>query len=181
MFAVLTCLLACVAMHKVMPFSIFNTTKLADTKTNGDEPAIDSTLSLLKAKFMDLFTTAEYMSEVIPPANTFVPYNMMMDVRETDKTFEMIVDLPGVEKKDIHIHIDRNHLTINAERLTHQSEDHHNYKKTERFSGRISRSIHVPDSIDQSRIQAESNNGILFVTMPKVEEGFSMSSEVEVK
>ncbi len=149
-------------------------------KMEKDEKTCTTPLDCVKSRFNDLFSN-DYLSQWIPPVSTLVPHNMMMDIKETEKSYDLIIDLPGVEKKDISILVDGNDLTITAERSARKDSEGDNYKRTERFSGRITRTIHLPDTIDQKSTKAESANGVLNLVMPKVNEGFRQAREIEVK
>ena len=146
--------------------SFFNTTKRSGSKDLSENDMNDSTFSTIKSKFHDLFN-ADNLNDYLPQVNTLVPYNMMMDIKETEHNFELFVDLPGVDKKDIHISINKNHLIISAERNTASECEGHNCKRAERFTGRITRSVHLPDSVQQSDIHADADNGVLRVCLSK--------------
>ena len=92
---------------------------------------------------------------------------MKMDIKETDSAYEMHVDLPGVEKKDVKLSVDHGMLTISAERETHKEEEDKQMKRMERFSGRVSRTLNLPETVEMDKIDAKFENGVLLVTVPK--------------
>ncbi len=172
-------ILAVIALRSAS-FTLFESGKAVNGVNEEEKQVCDSPLSRMKSKFNDIFSI-DHLNDWIPPANTFVPYNMMMDIKETEKSFDLAIDLPGVEKSDIKVSMDGNHLTVTAQRQTKKDEEGQNFKRTERFSGHISRTVHLPDNIDQDNIQAENENGVLFITMPKVKEGFRQTKSIDIK
>ena len=93
-----------------------------------------------------------------------------LDVKEQDKQYIVSVDLPGVEKEDIHLDCNDEHLTIECERKNEVKEEDKktNYCYIERSFGSFQRSIKLPDNIDIDNINAEYTNGVLHVTLPKI-------------
>jgi|UniRef100_A0A6C0BEQ6 HSP20 family molecular chaperone IbpA len=89
------------------------------------------------------------------------------DIIENDQNVRIVVDLPGVEKKDIKLEIEKHgkefFVKISTERLIDQTP----MGKYERFRGKFSRSIPISAHIDQNSISASCTNGVLCVTMQK--------------
>ena len=89
------------------------------------------------------------------------------DITEKDGVYTLTAELPGFKKEDISIDIDKDCLTIAAERKD-ESEDEdkeRNYVRRERFYGSYSRSFNVK-GIDTEAINASYADGILTLTMP---------------
>ena len=97
---------------------------------------------------------------------------MKTDVRETDGSYELDMDMPGVEKGDIKAELKNGYLTISAS--SHKDNDEKDkdgrYIRRERYSGACSRSFYVGEDVKQEDIRAKFENGILKVTVPKKEE-----------
>ncbi|MCH4172012.1 MAG: Hsp20/alpha crystallin family protein [Lactobacillus sp.] len=96
------------------------------------------------------------------------PRIMKTDISQTDKDYTLKVDLPGFDKKNIHLNYDNGILTVSAQR--DEFNDHENQAgellMQERTTGRVSRSYRVPNvAVDQ--VKAAYDNGILTVTLPK--------------
>lgn len=101
-------------------------------------------------------------------SSTFVPE---LNVYETDKEFEVSVALPGMNKDDIEINFNAGVLTISGERKMEQKENGRRYHRIESRFGRFQRSLPLPnDMVDQEKIAAKYENGVLNVTVPKVKE-----------
>ncbi|MCD2257049.1 Hsp20/alpha crystallin family protein [Agrilactobacillus fermenti] len=97
--------------------------------------------------------------------------NLKTDIQETDKSYICEVDLPGVEKNDIHMNYNDGILNINAKKQSFVDHDdkNGNMMLSERSYGALSRSYRLPN-VDASKIKAEFNNGVLKVTLPKLTE-----------
>lgn len=94
--------------------------------------------------------------------------DMKTDIKETEKGYELSVDMPGFDKKDISVTLNNGYLTVEAKR--HENvEDKKNYIRRER-SYSCSRSYYVGDDIKESDIKAKYENGTLALDVPKKEE-----------
>lgn len=93
---------------------------------------------------------------------------MRVDVHETDKTFEIHADLPGVRKEDIEITLANDILTVAASKNTEsEKKDKGKVVWRERSSGSISRSFTVSPGTTEKDIKASFNDGVLVLTVPK--------------
>jgi len=92
-----------------------------------------------------------------------------VDIKETDTAFEIHADIPGVDPKDIDVHMENGILTIKGERQTENKEEHEGYKRIERSRGSFYRRFSLPDTADADKISAKSNHGVLEITIPKQE------------
>jgi len=93
-------------------------------------------------------------------------FNPDVDIYESDDELVLVADLPGVIKEDLDIDLNENTLTINAH-VKQETKGTLLYKEYE--VGDYKRSFTISNVIDQSKIQAELNNGILRVVLPKAE------------
>ena len=94
--------------------------------------------------------------------------HMKTDIAETDKNYVVKVDMPGFDKKDIHLDVNGDTLTIHAERKAEQEEkdDKNNYIRCERSFGSYSRQFDL-SSVDADHMKATYDNGVLKLEMPK--------------
>lgn len=97
--------------------------------------------------------------------------NMMKtDVRETDDSYEVDIDLPGFKKDEVNVKLEDGYITISAAKgLDKDEKDKKNgkYIRRERYAGSMSRSFYVGDGISQKDIHAKYESGILRLTLPK--------------
>ena len=96
--------------------------------------------------------------------------NMMKtDVRETDKGYELDVDLPGFKKDEISAQLKDGYRTISAAKGLDKDEKNEDgkYIRRERYAGAMSRSFYVGEGVEQEDIHAKYENGILKLSIPK--------------
>ena len=96
--------------------------------------------------------------------------NMMKtDVRETDASYEVDIDLPGFKKDEINVQLKDGYLTINAAKgLDKDKKDKEgNYIRRERYAGSMSRSFYIGEHIRESDVHAKFEDGILRLSIPK--------------
>ena len=96
---------------------------------------------------------------------------MKTDVKETDKNYEIDMDLPGFKKDEIKAELNDGYLTISADRSFEKDEKNTEgeYIRRERSYGSCSRSFFVGDTVKEEDIKAKYENGILSLTIPKTE------------
>lgn len=96
--------------------------------------------------------------------------NMMKtDVKETDDTYEVDIDLPGFKKDEINAKLENGYLTISAAKGLDKDEKDKKgkYIRKERYAGAMSRSFYVGEGVTQDEIKAKYEDGILKLTVPK--------------
>ena len=98
--------------------------------------------------------------------------NMMKtDVRETENTYEVDVDLPGFKKEDVKLDLDNGYLTISAQRNEEldEKDNEGRYIRQERATGSCARSFYVGKELEPKDISAKFENGILSLHLPKAD------------
>lgn len=90
-----------------------------------------------------------------------------VDIKEEDNRYVVIADIPGVEPKDIEVHMENGLLSIKGEKKEEKKEEKEGYKRIERTYGSFHRRFSLPDNADAEGISAKSKNGTLEVTIPK--------------
>jgi HSP20 family protein len=90
-----------------------------------------------------------------------------VDIYEKENALVLTTELPGLDEKDIEIKIEDNSLTLKGERKFEKETKEDDYHRLERSYGSFSRSFTLPRYIDEDKINAEYENGILKITMPK--------------
>lgn len=98
-----------------------------------------------------------------------IPGLMKTDVKETDKDFQLTIDLPGAKKEDVSVELREGYLDVSAEtkREVEDKDENGTYLRKERFEGKCSRSFYVGDEIAEDDIKARFDGGMLKITVPK--------------
>lgn len=89
------------------------------------------------------------------------------DLEETDKEIIATFDLPGVEKGDITLSVDKDSICVKAEKKLEKEEKKKGYLHQERSYSSFYRSFALPAEILADKVKAEYKNGVLTVKMPK--------------
>lgn len=92
-----------------------------------------------------------------------------VDIKEDKKQFVILADLPGVDKNDINISMENNILTIKGSRPEETTGEQISYCRSERIRGNFHRQFTLPDTADESNIEAKVQKGVLEITIPKKE------------
>lgn len=101
-----------------------------------------------------------------------------MDMVETDDTYRIHLDVPGISKDDLTINYQDNRLTVRGTRTEETQEAGSNYVRTERAFGNFYRSFTLPKSIEADEIEASYDNGVLTINIPKTEKSTTRQIEV---
>ena len=109
--------------------------------------------------------------------------SMKCDIYEKDNAYYLEMDIPGFSKDDVNLEINNNdYLTITAEKNNEKTENSgdKNYIRKERSYGKYQRMFYV-GGIDKEKIEANFENGMLKVIMPKKQEVKSLVQKIEIK
>ena len=109
------------------------------------------------------------------PASQWAP---RVDIKEEDRRFVILADIPGVDPAAIEISADKNVLTIKGERKSEAGEDG-KVKRVERAHGAFLRSFTLPDNADVDAISASGRHGVLEITIPKKAEAAPRKIEIK--
>ena len=109
----------------------------------------------------DDFLNEKFYGDFFPETDTF-----KTDIKETDDSYVIKAELPGVSREDIKVNLEEGVLTIKAERKFEDREEKENYIRREMKYGSFERSFRVED-INKEGIKAKHSNGVLEVTLPK--------------
>jgi HSP20 family protein len=96
-------------------------------------------------------------------------WNPQLDLYETEAAFILEADLPGVKEEDVSTKVEDGHLVLQGSRSFARATTQGNFHYSERRSGSFVRRLPLPASVDQARIRAEFGNGVLRVTLPKIQ------------
>ncbi len=97
-------------------------------------------------------------------------FNPRIDITEDDEHLFIDAELPGVDKKNVKISVNEDRmLTIRGEKEKTKKAKEKNYHRTERVFGEFERSFQMPENLDLEKINAKYDDGVLKVSIPKVE------------
>ena len=102
-----------------------------------------------------------------------------IDIFETDKEVGLRVEVPGMDKKDIQVHVENGVLSIKGTKEAFVGDGGREWCSTESHTGTFSRSFTLPETLDVENIVASYNQGVLTITLPRKEE--SLPKKVSVK
>jgi len=126
--------------------------------------------------FRDLITLRERMNRLFEDAfphrgeekelvaSSWAP---AVDIYEKENALVLATEVPGLDENDIEIKIEDNTLALKGERKFEKETKEENYHRIERSYGSFHRSFTLPRYIDEDKINAEYENGVLKITMPK--------------
>lgn len=104
-----------------------------------------------------------------------------VDITEKDKSFEITVELPGMEEKDIQLRLANGNLVISGEKKDEKEESRKDYYLSERHYGSFERIFSLPKGIDADRIEASFSKGVLTISLPKHPEAIKPEKVIPVK
>ena len=91
------------------------------------------------------------------------------DVFEDKEGIKIVAELPGVTPEDVKLSLENNVLTIRGEKKPVTGDTTERVHRYERSYGAFERSFSLPSTVDPEKVEAEYTNGLLFITLPKVE------------
>ena len=120
---------------------------------------------------MDFPFEKEFFGRRNPLYGKHADHIMKTDIKELDAVYEMDIDLPGFKKEDVSAKLENGYLTISAAKGVDKDEknDKDVYIRRERYAGQCARTFYVGEDVKQEDIKAKFEDGILKVTIPKVE------------
>lgn len=106
-----------------------------------------------------------------------------VNVRETDKSYEMEVVAPGLRKEDFNVNISDNMLTVSFEHKEENNQENkrEGYLSQEYRMQSFARSFTLDDTMNAENIAAHYRDGVLYVSIPKKEGAQRISKNIEVK
>ena len=111
----------------------------------------------------------------------FAKWAPTVDIEESDDSYLIRADVPGVDKKDIDVRLDNGVLSITGEKKVEKetgkgSKQH----RTERYCGSFSRRFTLPTTIKSDKVDASYKNGVLSLKIPKAEEAKPKAIEIKI-
>jgi len=115
--------------------------------------------------FDDFFAPALAVDDELAIRN----WNPSADVYEEDAQYVIKAELPGIDKKDIHIDFENSTLVLKGERTEDKEVKEENYYRKEMAYGKFQRSFALPEGVEADNIKADYKDGVLKITIPKPE------------
>lgn len=127
-------------------------------------------IRLMEPGFSDSFESA--FRRLLAPWNGDIDtpsLRMRIDVTETPQAYEVEADLPGVSKEDINVRVHGNVVQIDAEvkRESRKTSNGDRMLRSERYQGSVSRSFSLAQDVEESKVKAHYDNGVLCLELPK--------------
>lgn len=110
----------------------------------------------------------DFVERIVPLEDKGHDFKPACDIIESNETFVLKLDLPGLSKKEINVALKEHVLTVKGERTDEPGEDEV-YRRQERSTGVFSRSFALPENVNTAETDARFRNGVLIITMPKSE------------
>lgn len=117
--------------------------------------------------FDDFFARPAGFEEEDASATNWAP---AADVKETDESLFVFVELAGLHKDDIEVSLESGVLTVSGERRFTKDDTKETYHRRERFYGKFSRSFRLPRNVDGAEVKASFTDGLLTLELPKSQE-----------
>lgn len=106
-----------------------------------------------------------------------------VNITENENSFNLSLAVPGMKKDDFNIDVNGTMLTISSEKEESKEEKEEKYTRKEYNYSSFSRSFTLPDEVNKEKIEAQYENGVLMLNLPKKEEAkkFAASKHISVK
>jgi HSP20 family protein len=127
------------------------------------------------------FGRSLFAAEPLFPREPTLATMPAVDVVESEKSYELTAELPGMDEKNIEVKVVNGGLTIKGEKQEEKEEKKKDYYLHERNFGSFERSFGIPEGVDADKIEASFKKGVLTVTLPKKPEAQKPVKKIEVK
>lgn len=111
-------------------------------------------------------------------AGTIVP---RLDVAETDASYQVAAELPGVDPAEVTVTVTDGRLVIKGEKKAEKEEKGKDWHRVERSYGSFQRAVDLPLAIAEDKVQAEFSKGVLKITLPKAPAAQAATKKIAIK
>ncbi len=119
-----------------------------------------------------------YAPDVFREVEGFSP---RIEVKETDKKILISAEIPGMKEKEINVSLRDNNLMIEGEKVKEKKKEEMGYYRSEFSYGHFYRTISLPAEVDQDKVEATYENGVLNISLNKLTEGKQTTKKIEIK
>ncbi|RMF10695.1 MAG: Hsp20/alpha crystallin family protein [Alphaproteobacteria bacterium] len=103
-----------------------------------------------------------------------------VDIKEDDKTITVSAELPGLDPDDVEVTLRDGVLTLKGEKKLEDEKSEDNYRVTERRYGSFQRSFQLPDTVDEEKVTASFDKGVLTIELPKRAEAARAAKKIKI-
>ena len=152
-------------------------------RENGRQPAtFGSVVDQIFQNNLDKFFEDDFWNSGLTGKNKSLG-NVPVNIRETDRSFDMELYAPGLSKNDFQLNIEGDMLTVSFEKKTENKEENKQkaWFRQEYNMQSFSRSFSLGDTVDAAKIQARYENGVLYLELPKKEHAQRISRTIDIQ
>jgi len=121
-----------------------------------------------------------YSPEEPEEALTTTSFAPPVDIYEDEHNITLKLEVPGIDEKDIDVHVENTTLTVHGERKIEKEEKEENFRRVERQYGSFTRSFTLPSSVDSAQVSADYDKGVLKIKLAKKAEAKPKQIKVNV-
>ena len=114
------------------------------------------------------------------PVRSKTNWSPPVDVKETDDSFTLTTDIPGLTKKEVNVNVSDGIVSISGERKFENEKESDNYHYRERQYGSFLRTFNLPETVNEEKITANFKNGILSIELPKQEVALPKERQIKI-
>ena len=103
-----------------------------------------------------------------------------IDSHESESEYRLSLELPGVKRDDVELTVENGHITISGEKRSRYEQSDDSGSRTETRYGRFQRILPLPEGVDEDAIEANFEDGVLELTLPKAEEAKAQGRKIEI-
>jgi len=126
--------------------------------------------TIMRRSFRPFYMPNLLDDDFLPTLSSRTSSMPAVNIREDEKNYILDLAVPGMDKKDLKIDISDDVLTISSESKEESSEERDGYKKKEFNYSSFCRSFYIPDNVNRDKIGANYKDGILTISLPRMEE-----------
>ncbi|HEY8191999.1 MAG TPA: Hsp20/alpha crystallin family protein [Alphaproteobacteria bacterium] len=152
---------------------------LVQFRKQNTSPAFSVGFPDLDRVFDSMFRNA--LTNIASPVSSVTDLAVRMDVSETEKSYLIKADLPGMEEKDVNVTLDDGVLTISGEKQSESEEEGKTFHRIERSYGSFRRVLSLPADADENGINAHMENGVLHIEIGKTKQAEKTAKRIDVK
>lgn len=134
---------------------------------------------LINDTFKSIFNSPLFDNREFPGSTS--TYTPKVRISEDKDSFTINMELPGVSKEDVKLSIENHVLSVAGEKKQVTKAEDNNFILNEIYYGKFNRDFNISKDIKVDAIDAEYNNGVLNITLPKVEEAKPVVKEINIK